>query len=123
MTRLRTFFVEDNPTIRTQLIATLADLADVECVGFAETEADAVDWLQAHLDEWDLALVDLFLKQGSGMGVVAAVADRPAGKKLAVVSNYATRDVVRRCRELGCDGVFDKSSDVEALIGFCQELQ
>ena len=39
--KLRTFFVEDNPTIRENLIATLAELADVEAVGLAETEADA----------------------------------------------------------------------------------
>ncbi|ARU05873.1 hypothetical protein CCO03_15385 [Comamonas serinivorans] len=123
MSRLRTFIVEDNPTIRTQLIATLADLAQVECVGFADTEAEAVAWLQSHQDEWDLALVDLFLKQGSGMGVLAAVDQRPPSQKLVVISNYATRDVARRCRELGCDEVFDKSGDVDALIDYCQALR
>jgi DNA-binding NarL/FixJ family response regulator len=118
MPKLRTFFVEDNPTIRAQLIATLADLANVECVGFADNESEAIAWLHAHTDAWDVALVDLFLKQGSGMGVVASVADRRGDKKVIVVSNYATRDVSRRCREIGCDGVFDKSSDVEALVEF-----
>ena len=43
--KLRTYFVEDNPTIRENLIATLAELADVEAVGTAETEADATQWL------------------------------------------------------------------------------
>lgn len=123
MRKIRTFFVEDNPTILAQLTTTLAELANVECVGHADNEPEAIAWLQAHADDWDVALVDLFLKKGNGMGVVTSMAGRPGDKKLIVVSNYATADVSRRCRELGCDGVFDKSGDVDALVDFCLNLQ
>ena len=34
---LKTFFVEDNATIRENLIETLLELTDVELVGYAET--------------------------------------------------------------------------------------
>ena len=122
MRKLLTYLVEDNPTIRAQLIETLVELANVECVGFADNETDAVNWLREHPQSWELALVDLFLKQGSGMGVVSALAKRGADKKLVVVSNYATRDVSQRCRELGCDGVFDKSGDIDDLIQFCKSM-
>ena len=44
--KLRTYLVEDNPTIRENLIATLEELADVEAVGIAETESAGTDWLQ-----------------------------------------------------------------------------
>ena len=39
--KLRTFFVEDNPTIRENLIGTLQELAAVEPVGMADSEAAA----------------------------------------------------------------------------------
>ena len=43
--RLRTYLVEDNKTIRENLIATLEDLAEIEPVGYATTETAATAWL------------------------------------------------------------------------------
>ncbi|RGE44154.1 response regulator [Comamonas testosteroni] len=120
--KLRTYFVEDNPTIRENLIATLAELADVEAVGTAETEADATQWLTQNAQAWDLVIVDLFLRQGSGLGVVNALQDRPKGQKLLVLSNYATADVRERCQQLNADAIFDKSNEIDALVDFCIEL-
>ena len=120
--KLRTYFVEDNPTIRENLIATLAELADVEAVGIAETETDATQWLTQNTDAWDLVIVDLFLRQGSGLGVVNALQTRSKNQKLLVLSNYATADVRERCQQLNADAIFDKSNEIEALIDFCIEL-
>lgn len=120
--KLRTFFVEDNPTIRDNLIATMAELADVEAVGVAETEADAVRWLSHNPDAWDLVIVDLFLREGSGLGIVTSFQHRSRQKKLLVLSNYATADIRQRCLELNADAVFDKSNEIDALIDFCMDL-
>ena len=117
--RLKTYFVEDNPTIRENLIGTLEELACVVAVGTAETENDGKAWLNAHRQDWDLAIVDLFLKQGSGLGVLAACKDRPSWQKMVVLSNYATDDVRRRCAQLGVDAVFDKSNEIDALVSYC----
>ena len=111
--KLRTFFVEDNPTIRENLIATLAELADIEAVGVAETEAQANQWLSQHKNAWDLVIVDLFLREGSGLGVVSAFQQRPEHQKLRELSNYATADVRERCLSLNADAVFDKSNEIE----------
>jgi DNA-binding NarL/FixJ family response regulator len=118
---LRTYIVEDNATIRENLIATLEELAGIEAVGTAETENDGKGWLVAHAQEWDLAIVDLFLKQGSGLGVLSAVRERRPGQKIVVLSNYATADIRKRCEQLGVDAVFDKSNEIDALIDFCVE--
>lgn len=116
---LRTYFVEDNRTIRENLIETLEELASVQGVGFAETQADAIAWLDAHPDEWDLLIVDLFLRGGSGMGVLQHCRARSAGHKVVVLSNYTTPDVRVRCLQMGADAVYDKSNEIEALIDFC----
>jgi DNA-binding NarL/FixJ family response regulator len=117
--RLKTYFVEDNPTIRENLIATLVELARVDAVGSAETENDGKAWLIDGLHEWDLAIVDLFLKQGSGLGVLAACRDRSPRQKVVVLSNYATLDIRQRCAQLGVDAVFDKSNEIDALVDYC----
>jgi CheY-like chemotaxis protein len=69
-------------------------------VGVAETEADAVRWLSHNPDAWDLVIVDLFLREGSGLGIVTSLQHRPRQKKLLVLSNYATADIRQRCLEL-----------------------
>lgn len=119
LVKLRTYIVEDNATIRENLIGTLEELASVEAVGMAETEDEGTNWLATHPEEWDLAIVDLFLRQGSGLGVLAACRTRRAGQKMVVLSNYATPDVRMRCAQLGVDAVFDKSNEIDALVDYC----
>jgi two-component system OmpR family response regulator len=66
-----------------------------------------------------MAIIDLFLKQGSGLGILHACKDRTALQKVVVLSNYATPDIRKRCAQLGVDAVFDKSNEIDALIDFC----
>jgi DNA-binding NarL/FixJ family response regulator len=116
---LRTYIVEDNATIRENLIGTLEELATVRALGWSETEADARAWLESHQREWDLAIVDLFLKQGSGLGILEACQNRVNGQRVVVLSNYATADMRKRCSQLGADAVFDKSNEIDALVDYC----
>jgi two-component system, OmpR family, response regulator len=117
--RLKTYIVEDNVTIRENLVGTLEELTCISAVGFAETESEAVRWLAENGDQWELAIVDLFLKQGSGLGVLQALSTRRPDQKIVVLSNYATPDIRKRCAQFGVDAVFDKSNEIDALIDFC----
>jgi two-component system, OmpR family, response regulator len=120
--QLRTYIVEDNATIRENLIDALEELASIASLGWAETENDARDWLSVHEHQWDLAVVDLFLKQGSGLGVLEACRDRESGQRVVVLSNYATPDMRTRCEQLGADAVFDKSNEIDSLVEYCIAL-
>ena len=117
--QIKTYVVEDNPTIRDNLIATLEELIGVNTVGTAETEREGVDWLTNSNNAWDLAIVDLFLKQGTGLGVVSACKNRLPHQKVIVLSNYATQDVRKQAALLGVDAVFDKSTEIEQLLAYC----
>jgi two-component system OmpR family response regulator len=119
---LRTFIVEDNATIRENLIGTLEELASVRSLGWSQAESEARAWLAAHRHQWDLAIVDLFLKQGSGLGVLEACQERSAEQRVVVLSNYATPDMRQRCAQLGADAVFDKSNEIDALVDYCLAL-
>jgi DNA-binding NarL/FixJ family response regulator len=116
---LRAYIVEDSPTIRDNLIETLQELAEVQAVGLADTENEGKKWLAANPDGWDIAVVDLFLKQGSGLKIVEAARRRRNGQKVIVLSNHATSDMRRRCAQLGADAVFDKSTEIDALLDYC----
>ncbi len=122
MHSLQTYIVEDSQVIRDNLIATLEELAPVQVVGSAEDEASAVQWLNRTGADVDLVIVDIFLKHGSGLGVLRS-AQRMAGhRSVVVLSNYATADIRRKCLELGADRVFDKSTEIDALIAHCDAL-
>jgi two-component system, OmpR family, response regulator len=113
----RVYFVEDSSTVRDNLIETLKELAHVEPVGATESEHEANRWLAAN--DWDLAIIDLFLREGSGMNVLDTCRARRPNQKVVVLSNHASRDVRWRCAQLGADAMFDKSTELEKLVDYC----
>jgi DNA-binding NarL/FixJ family response regulator len=120
---LRAFVVEDRVTIRDSLIEALAELAGVETFGVAASEKAAVAWLTDETNLWDIAIVDLILEPGgSGFGVLNACRGRKPGQKVVVLTGTANAHVRRHCEALGCDRVFDKSMETDALVSYCQEL-
>ncbi len=122
MEKLKTYIVEDSRVIRENLIVTLEELAAVDVVGSAEDEFAATTWLKQPGNQVDLAIVDIFLKGGSGLGVLRSAQQRGSLYKLVVLSNYATPDMRRKCLELGADQVFDKSHDIDTLVQYCNRL-
>ncbi|MBA3594235.1 MAG: response regulator [Polaromonas sp.] len=116
---LITYLVEDNQTILDNLIETLEEIASVKVVGHAATEMDATRWLLINDGHWQLAVVDLFLQEGSGLGVLAGCRQREPYQKVVVLTNYATDDVRRRAMELGADAVFDKSNQLDEFFDYC----
>lgn len=122
MTHLKTYIVEDSPVIRKSLIAALEELVPIEVVGTAEDESTAVQWLMQPDNHADLVIVDIFLKGGSGLGVLRVAHGLAQRRHLVVLSNYATADIRRKCLELGADRVFDKSNEIDALIEYCGGL-
>jgi DNA-binding NarL/FixJ family response regulator len=120
---LKTYIVEDSRVIRENLIATLEELVPAEVVGVAEDEATAVQWLTAPHHAAELVIVDIFLKTGSGLGVLRALQDHLPRRTLVVLSNYTTPEMRRKCLALGADRVFDKSYDIDVLIAYCSELR
>lgn len=117
------FLIEDSAEIRDSLIPAMEELGGLKVVGHAETERDAVEWLSSHPDDWSIAIVDLFLKEGSGLGILARNAGRKAHQRLVVLTNYATQDMRERCRKLGADAVFDKSNELDGFFEYCLAQQ
>ncbi len=116
---LAVFLVEDNPRIRESLIPALADLGSASVMATAESEDEAVAWLAKHKGKWDLAVVDFFLKQGTGLGVVSWCAGREPQQRVVVLTNYPAPSTRTACLDAGADAVFDKSTELEAFFEYC----
>lgn len=116
---LHAFVVEDNPTICENLVGTLEELTCMRVVGTSPTEAEAREWLGANSQAWDLLVVDLFLRGGSGMHLVQQLPPRTPWQKVVIFSNYVNASVRKRCAQIGVDAVFDKSTEIDALVDYC----
>jgi DNA-binding NarL/FixJ family response regulator len=120
MQRLNVFVVEDSPTIGQNLAATLEELAPVQVIGFADDAPGAIARLAQDPPPCDLAIVDVMLRQGSGVDVLKALRSRGSPLECVMLTNYATPLVREHCLALGARRVFDKSSDIEALVAYCE---
>jgi DNA-binding NarL/FixJ family response regulator len=119
---LNTFIVEDSPLILEKLVTTLEELTPVTVVGTAADERAAVAWLRQPQHKADLLIIDIFLKSGSGLGVLRSINDLALPGKRVVLTNYATAEMREACRRLGADRVFDKSNELEELLAYCERL-
>jgi DNA-binding NarL/FixJ family response regulator len=119
---LKVFLVEDLHGMRGLLADLFSSLGGLTLAGYARTEAEAKLWLDEHAGEWDVAIVDLVLDQGSGMEVLRRCRAEPGGGKVVIFSSYATPGVRRHCLELGAAAVFDKS-ETTAFIGWFSALR
>ena len=114
--RLRALLVKDNAVILENLQGLLEEMSAVEVVGTVGAEAEACHWLDSRTQACDIAIVDLFLEQGTGLGVLMHMAGYAHPPERIVLTNYATSAVRERCKALGAAEVFDKSTEIEKLV-------
>jgi DNA-binding NarL/FixJ family response regulator len=122
MKPLRAFVVEDSPVIRENLIAALEELLPLRVVGTAEDETGALRWLADPDNACDIAIIDIFLHQGSGIGVLRALQSARASCERVVLTNHASDALRGLCLTLGAARVFDKSGEFDALLVHCLDL-
>ena len=107
---LRILLVEDSPLIRERLAETLMDPGRVEIVGEADSEAAAIALMQQAT--WDVLVLDLQLKSGTGLGVLRALkAVRRPETRVIVLTNYAFPQYRAKSLAMGADHFFDKARE------------
>jgi DNA-binding NarL/FixJ family response regulator len=119
---LRVFLVEDGKQTRKVMAALLSTIGDFTVVGSAGTEAEANLWLKENDEGWDLAIVDLVLEEGTGLGVLPRTRSRLPGSRVVVFSDFVTPGTRNHCVALGADAVFHKSGELSAFIQYCSNL-
>lgn len=119
---VKLLLVEDLPQMQGVVLDLLETVGDFELVHSVATEAEANLWLDENAGSWDLAVIDLILEQGTGLGVVARARNRPPGSKVVVFSDYATEGIRKHCLKLGADAAFQKGDDLQGFLAFCSAV-
>jgi DNA-binding NarL/FixJ family response regulator len=118
---IKTFLVEDTRQLQGVIVDLLGSIGDFVIAGTATTEAEANFWLAEHPGSWDLAIIDLVLEQGTGMGVIARCRGSCPTGKVLVFSDYVTPGIRRHCLSLGAEAAITKS-DMGAFMSYCSGL-
>ncbi|MEO8444463.1 MAG: response regulator [Gammaproteobacteria bacterium] len=123
---LRILLIEDSEPIKLRLAALLTVPGTMRVVATAATEAEARTQIEAAA--YDVLVVDVELRQGSGIGAIRhARRFYPPGQQplIVVLTNYPLPAVRSRCLEAGADHFLDKMhqfQDVKALISTAPNL-
>ena len=118
--RIRALIVEDSPFILENLQAMLEENGSVEVVGTAAAQVQACARMDSRTQGCDIAIIDIFLRSGNGFGVLQHIAGYERPPERVVLTNYATPEIRQRCRGLGADAVFDKSTEIEGLVDWLE---
>ena len=112
---LRVLLVDDLLSMHSLMRDLFAAVGGVQLVATASDEGEAKLWLEDHPGAWDVAVLDLVLQQGSGMGVIGPCkAHHPEGR-VAVFSSYVTPVIRQHCINLGADAVFGKEESAQFI--------
>ncbi|WP_395704124.1 response regulator [Aquabacterium sp.] len=118
---LRVLIVEDLPRVQAALRELIDEPGRLEVAGVADTESQAIADYQAL--QPDAVVIDLSLRQGTGLGVITALrrSEAATGRRplLIVLTNHAFPVLETACRNAGADHFLDKSRDfrqVRALL-------
>ena len=95
---------------------------NLEITGQAESESDAVSLLGA--GDWDAVVLDLQLKQGTGLGVLKKLRleGRASHTKVIVFTNYAFPQYRDRSLSFGADFFFDKAREFHRVRDVLADL-
>ena len=113
--------IEDSKLLREMLADMLSSVDKIAVVAQADDQDTGLRLVEDH--QPDVVIVDLELSVGSGIGVLSALNDdrgRYGDPKAVVFTNHGSRVLRRRCEDLGIDGFFDKSYQLDELIDYIQ---
>jgi two-component system OmpR family response regulator len=117
---VRVLLVEDSKLLTERLTEAIDLIAGVHLIGTADTEAAAVALVAS--EPVDVIILDLHLRQGSGFGVMRALATAQLSPQIIVLTNYDLPEYRNAAFTLGATHFLDKARDYGRLPEVLHEI-
>lgn len=117
---LRVLLVEDSRVLTERISEAIGQISDVELIATVDNEPAAV--AAAKRDQVDVMILDLHLKQGTGFGVMRALANIPARPCFVILTNYDLPEYKSAAMALGARYFLDKARDYDRLPDVLKEI-
>jgi DNA-binding NarL/FixJ family response regulator len=113
---LSVLLIEDSPLIRRSLVEAIDASGELRVMAWADTPESAIALLASQ--RFDAVIVDLQLKRGSGIEVLAYLQRTGMTESTfaAVLTNHALPAYRERCLQYGVRHFFDKSLEFDRVL-------
>jgi len=118
MSKKRIVIVEDHPMVREKLADLINAELDLEVCGESDEASHAFQLIQEKSP--DLALVDLTLKNSSGLALIKKLGDLKT--KILVISMHDEANYAQRALSAGASGYITKSKPSEEVVGAIRKV-
>ena len=118
--RSNIFLVDDHPLLREGLARLIDRTAEFKVCGEAESEKEAIEGICA--TKADAAIVDLSLKEGSGIELIKAIRSRSPGTAVLVLSMHDERRYAERCIRAGARGYVMKTELATQVVDALRDV-
>ncbi len=117
---MKVVLVEDSALLRERLVQTIASIDGISLVGYAETAPDAIELIKER--QPDAIVLDIRLRQGTGLQVLQAVKTTGQLPWVIVLTNFAFPQYRKKYLDSGADYFLDKSNEFDQISVVLKEL-
>ena len=105
------FIVDDSQVVRDLLTNVISRLSNVEVVGRAAEVSEAIEAIRRLKPA--IVVLDISMPGGSGLEVLEAAKREQPAPIVMMLTNLAYEQYREKCRQLGADYFFDKSTEFQ----------
>lgn len=117
---LKLLLVEDSKLLVERLSEVISQIADIDLIGAVDNENDAVARLKG--EAVDVVILDLRLRQGTGFGVLRALAGEKHRPRIVVLTTYDLPEYKSAAVALGAGYFLDKARDCDRIPDVLNEI-
>lgn len=116
----KVFLVDDHPLFREGLAGLINRLPDLKVCGEAETMTDAIEGMKR--TRADAAIVDLSLREGSGIELIKGIRAHSPSTAILVLSMHDERRYAERCIRAGARGYVMKAQSATQIVDALRDV-
>jgi two-component system, OmpR family, response regulator len=117
---LKILLVEDSQVMAERLSDAIGGIAGVDLIGTTDAESSTIAVMRE--EDVDVIVLDLHLKQGTGFGVLRALATEKHKATVIVLTNYDLPEFKNAALALGATHFLDKARDYRRLPEILAEI-
>jgi DNA-binding NarL/FixJ family response regulator len=110
---LKALLVEDSSVLAERLADLIGEIQEIDLVGVVDSEAAALREIKRR--RLDVVLLDLHLKEGTGFGILRALAGMNEKPSVVVLTNHDSAEYEREAIALGANYFLDKARHFDRL--------
>jgi DNA-binding NarL/FixJ family response regulator len=117
---IKLLLVEDSSVLATNLAETMTEIPEIDLIKSVDSESSALAEFRKR--RVDVLVLDLQLKQGSGFGILRALAAMNQTPCVIVLTNHDSAAYAQEAVSLGARYFLDKARDFQRLPDILREI-